>query len=93
MYRELGIPVPVLAEPRYWYERHRTPVIAEMSEAEDHVLVRFESYSFSYGSFSGTCLYAKRGGDWGCYVIKPSASDTIETAMAWLEKRDWEDWS
>jgi hypothetical protein len=93
MYRELGIPVRVLAEPGYWYEKHRTPVIVEIGEAKNRVLVRFESYSFSYGGFSGSCLYAQRDGEWGCYVIKPSASDTIETAVAWLDRRDWEDWS
>lgn len=28
----------------------------------------------------------------GCYTIKPSTSETIATAEAWLDKREWEDW-
>ena len=39
-----------------------------------------------------TCLYALKDGEWGCHAIKPSASATIATAEAWLDKRDWEDW-
>ena len=30
--------------------------------------------------------------EWGCYTIKPSASETIAMAETWLNKRDWEDW-
>lgn len=36
LHRELGVPVRVLAEPRYWYSMHRTPVIEEISEANVH---------------------------------------------------------
>ncbi|MCP5069863.1 MAG: hypothetical protein GY946_25125 [bacterium] len=41
---------------------------------------------------NGTCLYALKGGDWGYYTIKPSASETVASAETWLSKRDWEDW-
>ena len=89
--RRLKIPVRVLAEPGYWYSMHRKPVIAEVSYAKDRALVRFVAHGMS-GSFHGTCLYALRDGEWGCYTIKPSASETIATAETWLDKRDWEDW-
>lgn len=91
LHLDLGIPIPVLAEPRYWYSMHRKPWIDEVSNAKDRALVRFVACGIS-GSFHGTCLYALRDGEWGCYAIKPSASETIATAEAWLEKRDWEDW-
>ena len=70
---------------------HRKPWIDEVSNAKDRALVRFVACGIS-GSFHGTCLYALRDGEWGCYAIKPSASETIATAEAWLEKRDWADW-
>jgi hypothetical protein len=89
--RELGVPVRVLAEPRYWYSMHRTPVVAEISEAKDRALVRFVAHGLT-GSFHGTCLYAMRDGEWDCYTIKPSASKTIASAEAWLAKRRWQDW-
>ena len=81
LYRDLGVPVRVLAEPGYWYSMHRTPVIAEISDAKDRALVRFVAHSLS-GSFHGTCLYARRNGEWDCYTIKPSASKTIASAEA-----------
>jgi len=89
--REFEIPVRVLAEPGYWYSMHRKPSIAEASDAMDRVLVRFVAHGMS-GSFHGTCLYALKEGEWGCYTIKPNASESIATAEAWLDKRDWEDW-
>ena len=89
--RDFDIPVRVLAQPEYWYSMHRRPSIAEASDAKDRVLVRFVAYGMS-GSFHGTCLYALKGGEWGCYTIKPSASETIVTAETWLDKREWEDW-
>jgi len=89
--RDFKVPVRVLAEPEYWYSMHRTPSIAEVSDAKDRVLVRFVAHGMS-GSFQGTCLYALKDGEWGCYTIKPSASETIATAETWLDKREWEDW-
>jgi len=91
LHRELGIPPRVLAEPRYWYSMHREPTIAEISDRKDRALVHFSSVGM-FGSFHGTCLYALRNGDWGCYTIRPSASATIASAEAWLEKRAWDDW-
>lgn len=66
-------------------------MIAEVSGEKDRVLVRFVAYGMS-GSFHGTCLYARRGDEWGCYTIRPNSSDTIAAAEAWLAKRGWEDW-
>jgi hypothetical protein len=91
LHRDLKIPVRILAEPRDWYRMHRKPSIAEVSDTKDRALVRFVADGMS-GSFHGTCLYALRDGEWGCYTIKPSASETIATAETWLNKRDWEDW-
>jgi hypothetical protein len=91
LHRELGIPIPVLAEPGYWYSMHRVPVIAEINQAKDRALVDFIAGGLS-GSFHGTCLYALRDGEWGCYAIRPNASETIAAAEAWLEKRGWEGW-
>jgi hypothetical protein len=89
--REIGVPIRVLAEPGHWYAMHRKPAVAEVSSAKDRVLVRFVAHGLS-GSFHGTCLYALRDGEWGCYTIRPNASETIAAAQAWLEKRGWEDW-
>ena len=83
--RDFGVPGPVLAEPRHWYEMHRKPVIAEADPARERILVRFESFG-PFGDFHGTCLYARVGGEWGCYTIKPSASGSIASAEAWLVK-------
>jgi hypothetical protein len=91
LHQDFKIPVRVLAEPRYWYSMHRRPVIAEVNKLKDRVLVRFVASGIS-GPFYGTCLYALRGGEWGCYTIKPSASESISSAEKWLDKRKWEDW-
>lgn len=91
LHRDLGVPLEVLAEPRYWYSMHRTPKLAELDRERQRAPVRFESYS-AYGPFRGTCLYACVDGEWDCYTIKPTASATIATAEAWLCKCDWEDW-
>jgi hypothetical protein len=91
LHRDIKIPVRVLAEPRYWYSRHRRPAIAEVNAAQDRVLVRFAAYGIS-GSFHGTCLYALRDGEWGCYTIKPMVSESISSAEKWLDQRHWEDW-
>ena len=39
LHRDVGIPLRVLAEPRYWHSMHRWPAIAEMSASKDRVLV------------------------------------------------------
>jgi hypothetical protein len=38
------------------------------------------------GRRHGACLYAFKDGEWGCFTIKPSVSETIDTADACLEK-------
>lgn len=91
LHRDLGVPLPVLAEPRYWYSMHRKPKAVEIDRDRDRVLVSFEAFG-PFGSFGGTCLYARVDGEWGCYTIKPSASASIASAEAWLVKRGWEDW-
>jgi len=65
--RSLGVPIPVLAEPRYWYSMHRTPRIIETDAGRERVLVQFESFGVS-GPFHGTCLYARVDGKWSCYT-------------------------
>lgn len=91
LHRDLKIPVRILAEPGYWYSMHRKPSIAEVNDTKDRALVRFVAHGMS-DSFHGTCVYAQREGEWGCYTIKPSASETIATAEAWLSKHDWKGW-
>lgn len=92
LFHYFGVPIEVIAEPREWYAYHREPKIVEVAEDETKVLVRFTSDSISYGEFSGTCLYAIVGGKWQAFTIKPNQSGSIETAMAWLEKRKWQGW-
>ncbi len=92
LHRELGVPLGVLAEPRYWYSMHRSPVLAELGPSRDRALVRFVSHGLSH-SFHGTCLYALRDGAWGCYTVKPSASASIASAEQWLDRRGWKDWA
>jgi hypothetical protein len=87
--RQLGIPLPVLAEPRDWYAKRRKPAIKEVDADRGRALVRFESYG-TYGPFHGTCLYARIDGEWGCYIVTASAEDTIASAEAWLAKHGWE---
>ena len=91
LHREFGMPVRVVAEPAEWYLMHREPVVAEINDQKDRVLVRFVAFGRS-GSFHGTCLYALCDGEWGCYTIKPNASKTIASAEEWLNKHDWDDW-
>jgi hypothetical protein len=43
-------------------------------------------------SDGGTCLYAQRDGQWGAYPIKPSDSQSIATADAWLVQRKRKAW-
>ena len=87
--RRLGVPIPVLAQPRHWYAMHRTPSIIET--APERALVSFESFG-NFGSFGGTCLYARIDGKWGCYTVRPSEAGSIGSAVAWLTKRKWEGW-
>ena len=89
--RALGVPVRVLAEPRDWYVRHRSPSIIETNRRRGRVLVQFNQFGI-FGSFGGRCLYARVDGEWGCYAVKPSASVSITSAEAWLVKRAWEGW-
>ena len=89
--RDFKVAIRVLAEPEYWYSMHRKPAIAEVNDTKDRILVRFATYGMP-GSFHGTCLYALKDGEWGCYTIKPRASESIATAETWLNKCDWEDW-
>lgn len=86
-----GVPLPVVAEPRHWYELRREPTITEVDGARGRILARFDALG-PFGSFGGTCLYACHDGEWDCYTIKPSAAATIRSAEAWLERRDWDDW-
>ena len=91
LFHYFGLPFEVIAQPALWYSYHRTPHIVECAKDRTRVLVRFSAVSLS-GSFDGTCLYVQRDGSWGAYPIKPSESDTIATAEAWLVKRKWKAW-
>lgn len=92
LFHYFGLPLDVIAEPSEWYSYHRVPQIVEASKDRTRVLVRFSAMSWSGESFGGTCLYAKRDGQWGAYPIKPSESRSIATAEVWLVKRKWEAW-
>jgi hypothetical protein len=92
LYHYFGLPIPVIAEPAYWYSRHRTPHIVECSEDRTRVLVRHISSSWSGETFGGTCLYLEREGEWGAYTIRPNQSQDIATAERWLVKRKWKAW-
>jgi hypothetical protein len=85
LHRVFGIPLDVVAEPRHWYERRRTPKIIEADLERGRVLVRFEQFG-SFGLFGGTCLYARFDGVWGFYEIPPRADESIATAEGWLAK-------
>jgi hypothetical protein len=91
LHRTFGVPLAVVAEPREWHALRRQPEIAEHDAGRGRVLVRFSAIG-PFGSFGGTCLYARHDGDWGCYVIKPSASNSLASAEAWLAKRSWQGW-
>jgi len=92
MFHYFGLPVEVVAEPSGWYSYHRRPRIVEASKDRTRVLVRFTAESMSGAVFGGTCLYVQRDGQWGAYTIKPSESQTIAQAEAWLVKRKWRAW-
>lgn len=91
LFHYFGLPVEVIAQPAAWYAYHRTPRIVECGEDRNRVLVRFTAVSLS-GAFGGTCLYAWRNGSWGAYPIRPSESQSIASAEAWLVKRKWKAW-
>lgn len=91
LFHFFGIPTGVLVEPRHWYLYHRQPRIVEASQDRKCALVRFTAHSLS-GPFSGTCLYACVEGNWAAYTVKPDQSESIETAVAWLKKREWRAW-
>jgi hypothetical protein len=86
-----GVPLRVIAEPRHWYAMRRAPRIVERDPEGGRALVELTATGL-FGGFGGTCLYARRDGEWGCYTVKPSASRSIADAEAWLVKRGWEDW-
>jgi len=92
LFHYFGLPVEVIAEPALWYSYHRTPHIVESSKDRSQVLVRFSAVSGSGENFGGTCLYAQREGQWGAYPVRPSESESIATADAWLVKRKWKAW-
>jgi hypothetical protein len=87
-----GLPLAVIAQPTEWYSYHREPKIVEWRKDRARVLVRFTAESFSGEEFGGTYLYACRDGHWGAYRIKPSESQDIASAEAWLVKRKWRGW-
>jgi hypothetical protein len=91
LFHFFGIPIDVMAEPRQWYIYHRKPQIIEVSKDRTRVLVEFTSYSMS-GPISGICLYAVVDGEWDAFTIKPNQSGDIATAIAWLKKRNWQEW-
>lgn len=91
LHRAFGVPLAVVAEPREWHALRRQPQIVEHDAERGRVLVRFSAIG-PFGSFGGTCLYARRDGEWGCYAIKPSASTSLASAEAWLAKRSWQGW-
>lgn len=78
LHRTFGIPLDVVAESRGWHALRRQPDIAEHDATRGRVLVRFSAIG-PFGSSGGTCLYAPRDGEWGCYVIKPSAAASLAT--------------
>ncbi len=92
LFHYFGLPLEVAAEPSVWYGYHRTPKIVEASKDRTRVLVRFAAESMSGEAFGGTCLYVLQEGLWGAYTIRPSESETIAQAEAWLVKRKWRAW-
>lgn len=93
LYHYFGVPINVIAEPSDWYIYHRRPFITEVSDDLRSVLVRFTSRDRYGSTFGGTCLYTNLHEDeWDAYPIKPNQSKNIETAIRWLEKRDWDSW-
>ncbi len=93
LYHHFGVPISVIAEPSGWYMYHRKPFITEVSDDLRSVLVRFTSSDRHGSAFGGTCLYTNlHENKWDAYPIKPNQSKNIETAIRWLEKRNWDSW-
>lgn len=92
LFHYFGLPIDVIAQPTDWYEYHRTPRIVEASGDRTRVLVRFTAESMSGETFGGTCLYLYKDEQWMAYTIRPSESQTIAQAEAWLVKRKWRAW-
>lgn len=87
-----GLLIDVIAEPADWYAYGRYPVIAEVSDDELAILVRFSAETIGGSTFGGTCLYVFREEQWRVYKIRPNQSATITSALQWLEKRKWQGW-
>ena len=92
LFHYFGLPIEVIAEPSRWYLYHRRPWIVETSKDRTRVLVRFTAESMSGETFGGTCLYVFQDEQWGAYTIRPSESNSIAQAEAWLVKRKWRAW-
>ena len=92
LFHFFGLPIEVIAEPSAWYSYRRTPMIVEVSDDRERVLVRFMATNVSGESFGGTCLYVQKDDGWAACTVKPSESQTIATAEAWLVKRKWRAW-
>jgi hypothetical protein len=92
LFHFFGMPIKVIAEPREWYVYHRRPEIVEVSQDRSGILVRFSAMSMSGSTFGGTCLYTIVDDRWQAFTIKPNQSDSIATAIAWLQKRQWREW-
>ena len=75
---------------------HRTPILVEYSADGSRVLTQFIASTLS-GAIVGT-LYVRHDDKaepgqpppWGAYTIRPSASDSIASAFAWIDKRGWD---
>lgn len=92
LFHYFGLTLEVIIQPHVWYARHRKPHIVEFTKDRQRVLVRFGAMSSSGESFGGTCLYLCDEGRWAAYTIRPSESENIESAEAWLVKRKWRAW-
>jgi hypothetical protein len=92
LFHFFGVPIEVIAEPREWYVYHRHPEIVEVSQDRTAILIRFTAMSMSGSTFGGTCLYTLVDDQWQAFTIKPNQSDSIATAITWLEKREWRGW-
>lgn len=92
LFHYFEVPIPVIAEPRIWYISHRTPSLREINETHKQVLVDFTASSWSGDDFGGTCLYCQHENTWGAFTIKPNQSQSIASALHWLEKRQWKAW-
>lgn len=93
LFHYFGLSVEVIAQPRQWYWYHRMPIIVEAAKDRTRVLVQFTTATMLGDTFGGTCLYIRRDGEWGAYRIRPSESESIFRAEAWLVKRKWRAWS